>query len=100
MSIRAYHFSSPTCMPCQHIKPAIEQLKQDFPEVKWISVNTHNDKEGYAVVHNVKVVPTIIVEVRDNKGKVLGGQRASGTDMMTYHRMIRGAIKAVAQLPQ
>ena len=84
----------------QHIKPAIEQLKQDFAEVKWISINTHNDKEGYTVVHNVKIVPTIIVEVRDNNGKVLGGQRATGTDMMAYHRMIRGAIKAVSQLPQ
>lgn len=100
MSIRAYHFWSPTCMPCQHIKPAIQQLKQDFPEVSWESVNTHDDKKALAVMHNVKMVPTIIVEVRDNKGKVLGGQRASGTDMMAYHRMIRGAIKAVAQLPQ
>jgi hypothetical protein len=51
-------------------------------------------------VHNVKIVPTIIVEIRDNKGKVLGGQRAAGTDMMAYHRMIRGAIKAVSQLSQ
>jgi hypothetical protein len=87
-------------MPCQHIKPAIQQLKQDFPEVSWESVNTHDDKKALAVMHNVKMVPTIIVEVRDNKGKVLGGQRASGTDMMAYHRMIRGAIKAVSQLPQ
>jgi len=100
MSVRAYHFWSPTCMPCQHIKPAIQQLKQDFPEVSWESVNTHDDKKALAVMHNVKMVPTIIVEVRDNKGKVLGGQRASGTDMMAYHRMIRGAIKAVSQLPQ
>jgi thiol-disulfide isomerase/thioredoxin len=100
MSVRAYHFWSPTCMPCQHIKPAIQQLKQDFPEVSWESVNTHDDKKALAVMHNVKMVPTIIVEVRDNKGKVLGGQRASGTDMMGYHRMIRGAIKAVSQLPQ
>lgn len=100
MSIRAYHFWSPTCMPCQHIKPAIEQLKKDFPEVSWESVNTHDDKKALAVMHNVKVVPTIIIEVRDNKGKVLGGQRAAGTDMMAYHRMIRGAIKAVSQLPQ
>ena len=100
MSVRAYHFWSPTCMPCQHIKPAIQQLKQDFPEVSWESVNTHDDKKALTVMHNVKMVPTIIVEVRDNKGKVLGGQRASGTDMMAYHRMIRGAIKAVSQLPQ
>ena len=95
----AYHFWSPTCMPCQHIKPAVEQLKQDFAEVKWESINTHDDKKGLAVVHNVKVVPTIIVLVKDNNGKTLGGQKATGTDMMAYHRMIRGAIKAVSQLP-
>lgn len=100
MSVRAFHFSSPTCGPCQHIKPAIDQIKQDFPEVKWESVNTHNDKKALSVMYNVKVVPTIIVEVLDNKGKVIGGQRASGTDMMAYHRMIRGAIKVVSQLPQ
>lgn len=99
MSIRAYHFWSPTCAPCHHIRPAVEQLKQDFTEVKWEHVNTHDDKKGLAVVYNVKIVPTIIVEVRDNKGKVLGGQRATGTDMMAYHRMIRGAIKAVSEIP-
>jgi hypothetical protein len=86
-------------MPCQHIKPAIEQLKLDFTEVSWQSVNTHDDKKGLTVVYNVKVVPTIIVEVLDTKGKVVGGQRATGTDMMAYHRMIRGAIKAVSNLP-
>jgi thiol-disulfide isomerase/thioredoxin len=82
-------------MPCNHIRPAIQQLKENFPEVTWESVNTYDDKKALAVVYNVKVVPTIIVEVLDSKGKVVGGQRASGTDMMTYHRMIRGASKAV-----
>jgi thiol-disulfide isomerase/thioredoxin len=100
MSVRAYHFWSPTCGPCHHIRPAVEQLKLDFAEVKWESVDTRDDKKALAVVYNIKVVPTIVVEVLDNKGKVIGGQRASGTDMMGYHRMIRGAIKAVSNLPQ
>ena len=99
MSVRAFHFWSPTCGPCHHIKPAVEQLKLDFAEVKWESVNTRDDKKALAVVYNVKVVPTIVIEVLDNKGKVIGSQRASGTDMMGYHRMIRGAIKAVSNLP-
>jgi len=98
MSVRAFHFWSPTCMPCNHIQPAIQQIKENFPEVNWISVNTHDDKKAYTVVYNVKIVPTIIVEVLDSNGKVMGGQRATGTDMMAYHRMIRGAIKAVSQL--
>ena len=98
MSVRAFHFWSPTCAPCTHIKPAIEQLKLDFTDVSWESVNTHDDTKGRTVVYNVKVVPTIVVEILDANGKVIGGQRASGTDMMAYHRMIRAAIKAVSNL--
>ena len=98
MSIKAYHFWSPTCGPCKHIEPAIRQLKQDFGEVNWVSVNTHDDKDNLALVHNVRVVPTIVVQVKDYDGNSLGFQRASGVDMMQYHRMIRQAIRVVSQL--
>ena len=98
MSIKVYHFWSPTCGPCRHIEPAMRQLKEDFPEVNWVSVNTHNDKDNFALIHNVKIVPTVVVEVKDYNGKSLGTQRGSGVDMMQYHRMIRHAIKFVSQL--
>jgi len=99
MSVTAYHFWSPTCRPCTHIKPAIEQLKQDIAEVKWVHINIRDDPTGLTIVHNVKVVPTIVVVVKDNNGKTLGSNKASGTDMMGYHRMLRGAVKAVSNLP-
>lgn len=100
MSVVAYHFWNPTCGPCQHIKQSVEMLKQNFAEVKWESVNTHEDRKGLTVVHNVKIVPTIVVLVKDNNGKTLGGSRLTGIDMMAYHRMIQGAVKAVSELPR
>jgi hypothetical protein len=74
-------------------------LKKNFAEVKWESVNTHDDRKSLAIIHNVKIVPTIVVLVKDNTGKTLGGSRLTGTDMMAYHRMIQGAVKAVSNLP-
>ena len=59
--IVAYHFWSPSCGPCKVIKPAIEDLKEEFPQVSWISVNTQDDKMNLAPRLDVTVVPTIVV---------------------------------------
>jgi thiol-disulfide isomerase/thioredoxin len=32
MSVQAYHFWSPTCAPCVALKPAVQDLKEEFPE--------------------------------------------------------------------
>jgi len=84
----AFHFWSPTCAPCKAIKPAVEDLKEEFPDVEWVSVNTHNDPEGYSEKFNVSVVPTIVVV-----SKTLKTERHSGTAMMGYYRIIRNALK-------
>ena len=86
MSIIALHFWSPTCGPCKVIKPSIELLKEDFPDVHWVSVNTHNDTQGYSARFNVSVVPTIIVL----KNEVEVG-RYSGTTMSIYYSILRKA---------
>lgn len=92
MSVKAYHFWSPTCAPCKVIKPAIEDLKEEFPNVQWISVNTHADATNYSGVMSVSVVPTIVVVTTDPNGNV-STDRHSGTSMMGYYRILRSAIK-------
>ena len=87
MSTIAYHFWSPTCNPCKVIKPAIEDLKEEFPNVQWISTNTHDDKEGLASKFGVTVVPTIVVTKNNQE---VG--RHSGTNMITYYQIIRKSI--------
>jgi thiol-disulfide isomerase/thioredoxin len=87
MSVTAYHFWSPTCNPCKVIKPAVEDLKEEFDSVNWVSVNTHDDKNGYAHKYGVTLVPTIVVV----KGDVEVG-RHSGTTMITYYSILRKAI--------
>ena len=92
MSVIAYHFWSPTCAPCKVIKPAIEDLKEEFPNIQWISVNTHEDLDNHSGIMSVSVVPTIVVVTEDSKGNV-STERHSGTSMMGYYRILRNAIK-------
>jgi thioredoxin 2 len=86
MSVEAFHFWSPSCTPCHAIKPAIEDLKEEFDDVKWTSVNTHIDPHGLGRKMGVQVVPTIVVL----KGGVEVG-RHSGTNMIIYYTLLRKA---------
>ena len=82
-----YHFWSPTCGPCKVIKPAIEDLKEEFSQYQWISVNTHEDPQGYARKMGVNVVPTIVVF---KNGIEIG--RHAGSAVSVYYTLMRKAL--------
>lgn len=84
------HFWSPTCGPCKVIKPALEDLKDEFEgQIQWVSVNTHADTKGIAHQFQVKVVPTIVVLKNDVE---IG--RHSGTQVAIFYTLIRKALAA------
>lgn len=98
MSVVAYHFWSPTCAPCKVIKPAVEDLKEEFSQVRWVSVNTHDDTHGLSQQFDVKVVPTIVVVVtKSSDGEILSVEKQSGTQMASYYRILRNAIRISQQ---
>jgi thioredoxin 2 len=86
MSIEAFHFWSPTCTPCITIKPAVEDLKEEFEDVKWTSVNTHVDLHGLGKRFGIQVVPTIVVL---KNGVEVG--RHSGANMILYYTLLKKA---------
>ena len=93
MSITAYHFWSPTCAPCKVIKPAVEDLKEEFSQINWVSVNIQDDPNNYMGDFSVKVVPTIVVLVKDGNGKIVYVGKESGTAMANYYRLIRTGLR-------
>jgi thiol-disulfide isomerase/thioredoxin len=95
MKVIAYHFWSPTCQPCKVVKPVIEDLKEEFPTVEWISVNTHDDKMEYSKKFDVFVVPTVVVTVQDDMSRVVNMEKHSGTTAAMYYKILRNAIKIV-----
>jgi thiol-disulfide isomerase/thioredoxin len=97
MSVSAYHFSSPTCAPCKAIKPAVDDLKEEFTQITWVSVNTHVDKEGFATKYGVSVVPTIVVESKDANGVVISVEKHSGIAIAGYYRILRNGLRLTQQ---
>lgn len=83
------HFWSPTCGPCKTIKPAVEDMKEEFPQVQWVSINTHADPKNYSGEFKVSVVPTMVV-LKNNKE--VG--RHSGSSIGIYYTLIRKALAA------
>lgn len=95
MSVSIYHFWSPTCGPCQVIKPAIAELRKEFSQATWVSVNTHEDPNGFSGKFGVRVVPTIVVVSVDSHGRS-NIEKHSGTQMMGYYRIIRNAMRVIS----
>ena len=89
MSVTAYHFWSTTCAPCKVIKPAVEDLKEEFSNVTWVSVNVQEDPNNYVDKFKVTSWPTIVVV--NKTGDI---EKHSGTAMMGYYRILRNALKA------
>lgn len=85
------HFWSPTCNPCKVIKPALDDIKEEFTGQiqEWVSINTKEDPKAVARQFNVAVVPTIIV-LKNN----VEIARHSGTNVGIYYAIIRKALAA------
>lgn len=83
----AYHFWKVNCAPCELIKPSIADIKEEFPNVNWVSVNIENDSNNYAEKYFVTKAPTIVVVSKH------GIESHSGTQMMGYYRMLINATK-------
>lgn len=82
------HFWSPTCGPCKVIKPALEDIKEEFEDkIDWISINTKEDPKGYAQKFGISVVPTIVVFKGD-----LEVARYSGTQISIIYQIIRKGL--------
>ena len=86
MSVTVYHFWSPTCAPCRTIKPAVDDMKEEFSDVNWVSVNTHDDKDDFSRRFGVSVVPTMVI----TKNNIEIGRHV-GTNMIVYYTLIRKA---------
>jgi thioredoxin 1 len=86
--VHVIHFWSPTCGPCKVIKPALEDIKEEFEgKIDWNSINIKDDPKGYTQKFGVTVVPTMIVF----KGNTEIG-RYSGTQISIVYQLIRKAL--------
>lgn len=84
-NVVVYMFSSPTCGPCKHIKPVINELKEDYSSFKWVDVDTSVDPKT-ALHFGVRQVPTMVV----TKDSFVVGT-FTGTQAMGYLTLLKKA---------
>ena len=77
--MNVYHFWSVNCEPCKRMKPVFEELKQDFPNFNWISVDIRNDPQGLTQKFKVKTVPSLVVN----------DTLETGTDVTAYYKLLK-----------
>lgn len=82
--VTVYMFSSPTCGPCKHIKPVINELKEDYSYLKWVDVDTSVDTHGLASRFGVRQVPTMVVATPST---IVGS--FTGTQAMGYLTLLK-----------
>ena len=75
-----YMFTSLTCEPCKQIKPAIQELQEDFPLV-WYFIDLVEHSE-IAKKYGVEKVPTMILESPE------GIFKHSGVDISGYYKLL------------
>ena len=79
-----YMFSSPTCQPCRHIKPVINELKEEYDYLKWVDIDITNDPQNITRFFGVMSVPTMVVT--NSTGKV---GSFTGTQAMGYLTLLK-----------
>ena len=85
--VKVLMFTSPTCVPCNTIKPSIAELQEDYAQFEWTNVNTMSDPAGIAPKHHVRLVPTMVVLKPD--GTEFG--KHEGSSLVGYFNLLRRA---------
>jgi hypothetical protein len=75
----------------------MDTIHEEFPDIEWISVNTHDDRNDYASKFGVQVVPTLVVAVFKQDGSILSSEKHSGTTGAGYYRIMRNGLKFIQQ---
>lgn len=73
-SVAVYVFSKPGCKPCHHIKPFLNELKEDYSQYTWTDVDVSADTL-VAQKMSVTSVPCVVITKNGREtGRFVGTQ--------------------------
>jgi thiol-disulfide isomerase/thioredoxin len=88
-TVQVFHFWSPDCKPCMHLKPLFEDLEEEFgdPKYVWSHIDVSSDTLR-PLKMNVKHIPCLLTY---KNGREVG--RHVGTEAARYYAILRAAGK-------
>lgn len=60
MSIKLMKFGAEWCQPCKMLKPIIEKLEQEMPEVEFVDIDIDTEQE-LSTKYHIRSIPTLIL---------------------------------------
>jgi thiol-disulfide isomerase/thioredoxin len=91
--VKVIMFTSPSCVPCNSVKPTIAELQDDYSEFEWDSVNVMKDPAEIGPKLHVRLVPTMVVLKPD--GTEFG--RHEGSALIGYFYLLKRAKALLTQ---
>ena len=85
--VKVLMFTSPSCVPCNTIKPSIAELQEDYSQFEWVNIDTTKDPKATAFKMGVRLVPTMVVLKAD--GTEFG--KHEGSSLIGYFNLLRRA---------
>lgn len=49
------------CGPCKMLNPVVEQLKAEYPNVQFVSINVDNEAQE-TVKYGIRSIPAVVIE--------------------------------------
>ena len=92
MSVKVLMFTTPSCGPCNTIKPTIAELQDDYAQFEWVHIDTTKDLDATAFKMGVRLVPTMLVLKPD--GSEFG--KHEGSSLIGYFNLLRRAKALLA----
>jgi thioredoxin 1 len=66
------------CLPCQRLKPIIEEISKDYPDINFFYVDVDSANE-LAVRHKISSVPTVKIFINSEDKKSIYGLMPKST---------------------
>ena len=92
MKATAYHYWAADCGPCMNLKPSMLEMKEEFEDVEWVSVDVRNTKTDLIQRYGVGPIPCLVVVVKNDAGKDIYSEKC--TDRKTiipYFKVMQNA---------
>jgi hypothetical protein len=92
MKAVAYHYWAADCGPCMKLKPSMLEMKEEFEDVDWVSVDVRNTKTDLIQRYGVGPIPCLVVVVKNNEGKDIYSEKCTDrTSITSYFKVMQNA---------
>ena len=92
MKAVAYHYWAADCGPCMKLKPSMLEMKEEFEDVDWVSVDVRNTKTDLIQRYGVGPIPCLVVVVKNDTGKDIYSEKCTDrTSITSYFKVMQNA---------